>query len=108
MTAAPGTSQSDRIGKSYSASPCPGPSTAKVATPRSRNNCSVVPSSSFAESRPGTRITTGCGPGDRGARSTPTIRPFSKGSPPFALAGPHAQARPSDISRRVRGYDASR
>ena len=24
-------------------------------------------------------MTTGCGPGDRGARRTPTIRPFSKG-----------------------------
>ena len=39
--AAPGTSQSGRIARSYSASPCPGPSTENVARPRSRNSRSV-------------------------------------------------------------------
>ena len=72
MMAAPGTSQSPRIARSYSASPWPGPSTLKVATPRSRKSSSVERSSSFVESSPGIIRITGCGPGPAGWRKMPT------------------------------------
>ena len=58
-TTLPTSCQSASNGRSYSDSPCPGPSIANVAKSLSRNNCSVDLISSLVESSPLNIITTG-------------------------------------------------
>ena len=79
MTAFTGVSKSPRIGRSYSASPCPGPSNASVAMPRAWKGASYASISSFVESRPEIMITTGSRASPPGVRSTPASIVPAKG-----------------------------
>jgi len=98
MMAAPGTSQSPGMASRIRLA-LPGPSTLKVAIPRSRNRSSVLRSLPWP-SQARIMIMTGWGPGPAGWRSTPIIRNPSNGSRPGGRADPGRAARRSGSHAR--------
>ena len=75
------------MGKRGAFSDCPGPSTASVAIPRRRNSFSMVNSSSFDESSPGTSSTSGGRFASRGRRRIPGITAPSNGTSTLSPGG---------------------